>query len=171
LERPIVVAPLDYDRIEVIGTPTGRASSDEVDAAERTLGIRFPAGYREYVTRFGAGVLGGTLVRIYVPQRILTGYNNVTEWRARLERFWFWDEGRDVLTRDEVRASVIIGDTLQGDELIVSPAHPGRIYVLPHDDERIYLAGEDLPTALEWLCGSGVLTEAFPERRFEPDPP
>jgi hypothetical protein len=30
-----------------------------VDAAEAHLGIRFPTGYREYVTKFGEGVLGG----------------------------------------------------------------------------------------------------------------
>ncbi len=166
-----MTSTLDYDRVRLTAPPTHRATSEEVDAAERALGVTFPAGYREYVTRFGAGVLGGTLVRVYVPERILHGANNVTEWRARIERFWFWDEGRDVLSRDEVRASVIIGDTLQGDELIVSPAHPGRIYVLPHDDERIYVAGEDLPAALEWLCGSGVITEPFAERTFEPDPP
>ena len=64
--------------------------------------------------------------------------------------------------------TVIIGDTLDGDELIVHPANPERIYVLPRHSEDIHVAGDGLPAAVEWLCGSGTLTEPFEERDFEP---
>src|SRR5215467_11793377 len=98
----------------------------EVDAIEAQLGIRFPTGYREYITAFGEGVLGGSYVRIYPPRRILTGINNLAEWRQRIDKYWFWDDGRGVLTKEQALLSVIIGDTLDGDELIIQPTNPER---------------------------------------------
>ncbi len=73
-----------------------------------------------------------------------------------------------MLSKEQALQSVIIGDTVDGDELIVHPDNPDRIYVLPRNSEDIYVAGDGLPAAIEWLCGSGTLTEAFSERNFEP---
>src|SRR5262245_48527290 len=157
-----------FDDITVVGGPLVLSTAAEVDAAEAQLGLRFPTGYREYVTRFGEGVLGGYYVRIYPPRRILGGNNNLAEWRERVNQYWFWDAGREVLTRKKALESVIIGDTLDGDELIVHPRRPERVYVLPRNSEEIFIAGDGLSAAIEWLCGSGTLTEPFPERQFEP---
>ena len=70
-----------FENITVIGDPLVLSDPTEVDAAEAQLGIRFPTGYREYVTRFGAGVLGGSYIRIYPPRRIL---DDLFEWRGRI---------------------------------------------------------------------------------------
>jgi hypothetical protein len=128
----------------------------------------FPTGYREYVTRFGSGVLGG-YIRIYPPGRILSGSGNVFEWREWIAAHWYWEKGRDVLTSEQALQSVIIGATLDGDNLIVHPDHPERVYVLPRHHEEILIAGEGLPAAIERLCGSGMLTEAFEDRGFDPE--
>lgn len=157
-----------FEKVTVVGAPLVLSSPAEVDAAEAQLGIRFPSGYREYVTQFGEGVLGGSYVRIYPPRRILSGANNLVEWRRRIDQYWFWNGGRGALTKEQVLEAIIIGDTLDGDELIVHPANPERIYLLPRQSEEIYVAGEGLPAAVEWLCTSGTLTEPFPERNFEP---
>jgi hypothetical protein len=158
-----------FENITVIGSPLVLSTHAEVDAAETHLGMRFPTGYREYVTKFGEGVLGGSYIRIYPPHRILSGTNNnLLQWRQRISEYWFWDLGRDVLTKEEALQSIIIGDTLEGDELIVHPSNPERVFVLPRNSEGIYVAGEGLPEAMEWLCSSGTLTEAFDERNFEP---
>jgi hypothetical protein len=157
-----------FESVTVIGGPPVLATAAEVDAAEARLGLRFPNGYRDYVTRFGEGVLGGAFIRIYPPRRILNGPNSVTEWRRRIEEYWSWDEGADVLTKEMALQSVIIGDTLNGDELLVHPGNPERVLVLPRDFETIFVAGEGLPAAIEWLCASGALTEPFAEREFEP---
>lgn len=158
-----------FDQVVVIGEPLQRSTSDEVRAAEESLKIKFPEGYEEYVTRFGKGIFGGTYIRIYLPTRILSGENNNDEWRERIGEYWFWDEGRDVLSKAAAIECVIIGDTWDGDELIVHPSDPEKIYILPRHSEMIYVAGHGLPEAIEWLCSSGVLTEAFDERNFEPD--
>jgi hypothetical protein len=157
-----------FETVTVMGGPLVLSPPAEVDAAEMQLGIRFPSGYREYVTQFGEGVLGGSYVRIYPPRRILSGANNVAEWRRRIHRYWFWGGGSNALTKEQALEAVIIGDTLDGDELIVHPANPERIYILPRQSEKIHVAGDGLPAAIEWLCTSGVLTEPFPERNFEP---
>ncbi|MGL6072524.1 MAG: SMI1/KNR4 family protein [Fimbriiglobus sp.] len=157
-----------FDNIVVVGGPLILSSVKEVHVAENQLGICFPTGYREYVMRFGEGVLGGSYLRIYPPRRILTGDNNLTEWRKRIQEFWFWHDGAEVLTKEQALESVIIGDTLDGDELVVHPTHAERIYVLPRNSEGIHIAGDGLPAAIEWLCNSGTLTEPFSERHFEP---
>jgi hypothetical protein len=72
------------------------------------------------------------------------------------------------LTKQEALASVIVGDTLAGDELIVNPVKSERIFILPRDFEEIFEAGDGLPAAIEWLCSSGTLCEAFSDRNFEP---
>jgi hypothetical protein len=74
-----------FDNITVIGSPLVLSTPAEVDAAEAHLGIRFPTGYREYVTKFGEGVLGGSYIRIYPPHRILgRTSNNLLRWRQRI---------------------------------------------------------------------------------------
>jgi hypothetical protein len=73
-----------------------------------------------------------------------------------------------VLTKEQALQSVIIGDTLDGDELMVHPSNPERVYVLPRHDHNVHVAGNGLPAAIEWLCGSRILTEPFAERNFEP---
>ena len=111
---------MKLDDIEVVGEPLVLSTEAEVDDAESQLGIRFP-GYREYVTRLGEGLMGGTYIRIYPARRILTGSNNLAEWRQRINQYWFWDEGRDILTKEQALECVIIGDTFDGDELKSTP--------------------------------------------------
>jgi hypothetical protein len=159
---------MKLDDITVVGGPLVLSTTAEVDAAEAALGVRFPSGYREYVSRFGEGVLGGDYIRIYPPRRILSGSNNVQEWRRRIGAYWFWDAGRRVLTRAQALEGVIIGDTVDGDELLVHPSDPERIYVLPRESEDVHAIDGGLLPALEWLCNSGELTQPFAERRFEP---
>lgn len=138
---------------------------NEVAHAEVALHIKFPVGYREYITKFGQGVLGGDFVRIYPPARIV---RDLEEWRDRISEYWFWDEGADILTKENALRCIILGDTVNGDELVFHPDAPNTVMVLPRDSEKIFKAGESLPEAIEWLCNSGILTEAFGERVFVP---
>jgi hypothetical protein len=52
-----------FENITVIGSPLVLSTLAEVDAAEAHLGMRFPTGYREYVTKFGEGASGRSSVR------------------------------------------------------------------------------------------------------------
>jgi len=141
------------------------AENEEILACEKTLNIAFDEDYKEYVSTYGSGILGGTYVRIYLPETIIL---TMDEWRNRITEYWFWDEGKEVLSKEEVLSSVRIGDTYDGDEIIL---FKNEYFILPRHNEMIYKAGNTLEETINWLCSSGILTEGFPEREFEPFDP
>jgi hypothetical protein len=141
------------------------AENEDILACEKTLNITFDEDYKEYVLKYGSGILGGTYVRIYLPETIIL---TLEEWKNRITEYWFWDEGKEVLSKDEVLNSIRIGDTYDGDEIIL---YKGEYYILPRHSEMIYKAGKTLEETITWLCSSGILTEAFTEREFEPFDP
>lgn len=150
--------------VRVLKKPLVLAKPAQVDALEAKLWVTLPAGYREYVTTLGEGVLGGTFVRVYPPWRI---ENELAEWRQRVRKYWFWDKGKKLLRKERGVECVVVADTLNGDELVFHPARPG-LFLLPRGGEKVYALGPDLLAAVEWMCSSGKLTEPFAERDFEP---
>lgn len=145
--------------------PLVRATAAQVDALEARLWGPFPAGYREYVTTLGEGVLGGGFVRVYPPWRV---ERDLDEWRRRVAKYWFWDKGRKLLPKERGVECVVVGDTANGDELVFHPMRPGRLFVLPRDSEQVFDAGPDLLAAVEWVLTSRKLTPKVAERDFEP---
>jgi len=81
---------------------------------------------RRLPERFGEGLLAG-YVRVYPPHQILKGDNNVNAWRERIDEYWFWDAGKDVLSKDRALECVIVADTMDGDELVAHPSDPDRL--------------------------------------------
>jgi hypothetical protein len=156
---------LNIRDIRILKKPLILADPAAVDAIETKLWIGFPAGYRDYVTKLGEGVLGGSFVRIYPPWRI---EKELDEWRRRISKYWFWETSGEVLPKERALECVIIGDSVNGDELIFHPARPKQLFVLPRDGEKTLIAGSSLLEAVEWMCSSGELTEPFAEREFEP---
>lgn len=161
----------------------------EVDGLEKRLETGFPKGYREFVTRFGKGVLGDTYliltgealdaelddedkevgcdIRVYLPEQILDAVDGLDGWRERIEEYWFWDAGADVLSKERALECIIIGDTTVGDELAFHPSNPDRIYILPRDEDGIFAVDGGLTGAIEWLFGSGELYASFTDRCFK----
>ncbi|MDR0781168.1 MAG: SMI1/KNR4 family protein [Pseudomonadales bacterium] len=156
---------MKIEDIKIIETPLVLASPAEVDALAARLWVTLPSGYREYVTQLGEGILGGSLVRIYPPWRV---EKELSEWRRRIDKYWFWDAGREKLPKERALECIVIADTLNGDELVFHPSRPDRLFVLPRQSEQIFEVGGDLLSAIEWMCSSGELTEPFSEREFEP---
>ncbi len=150
--------------ITVVNGIVAPVSNEAISEVEEALGVTFPHGHREYITALGEGVLGGTYIRIYPPWRVLKENREVQQ---RWDEYWFWDAGHDVLTKEEALTCIILGDTVDGDELVFQPQRVDRILILPRHSENVYEAGSDLFSAVEWLCSSGVLTESFTERNFE----
>ncbi|MBK1896163.1 SMI1/KNR4 family protein [Chryseobacterium paridis] len=138
---------------------------EEIAYYEGLLNVTFENDYKEYVLTYGNGILGGTYIRIYLPKRI---WESLLNWKARITEYWFWDEGKDVLIKEEVLNSIRIGDTFAGDEIIFLN---NAYYILPRQEEIIFKVGEKLGDLIDWLCSSGTLTEPFKERNFEPFDP
>jgi len=125
----------------VIGEP--RAARDQdVDEAERSLGTRFPAGYRTFVTRLGEGVYG-TRVRVYLPSRVV---RDLAGWRGRIEQHWFW--GEKPLSQAHALECICFGDTIDGDELVFHASDPDAIVLLPHESEKARALGRGLAASL-----------------------
>ncbi|MEP6806541.1 MAG: SMI1/KNR4 family protein [Flavobacterium sp.] len=141
------------------------ADNAEILACEKTLNIVFDQDYKEYVLRYGSGILGGTYVRIFLPETIIL---TLQGWKDRITEYWFWDEGAAILSKEEVLNSIRIGDTFDGDEIIFLK---NEYFILPRNSEMIYKTGNTLEETITWLCSSGILTEAFSEREFEPFDP
>ncbi|WP_423973237.1 hypothetical protein [Kingella oralis] len=110
--------------------------------------------------------MGGYL-RVYLPGQIM---KEQPEWLERITQYWFWDDGADVLTKEQVLRSVVVADTWDGDEIIW---FEGRYYVLPREEENIYDLGATLGEAIAWLFESGVLVQFEDEGEipFEPYDP
>ena len=53
----------------------------------------FPAGYRDFITRFGEGLLAG-YIEVYPPHQILSGDNNLHAWRERIDGIGFETQAR-----------------------------------------------------------------------------
>ena len=156
---------MEINDIRIVGKPLVRAKLRDVEGLESWLWVTFPRGYREYMTTLGEGLLAGSFIRIYPPWTI---GKELPEWRRRIAKYWFWDAGRKLLPKERAMECVILGDTTNGDELIFHPSHRDRIFVLPRDSEKIFEAGADVLSAIQWICTSGKLTEPITQFDFEP---
>ncbi|MEM9348200.1 MAG: hypothetical protein AAGB26_16450 [Planctomycetota bacterium] len=155
---------MKIDDVKLLSDDLIVANDVEVDSLQDRFWITFPEGYREYVTRLGEGVLGGSLVRVYPPWRI---EKELDPWRQRIDKFWLWDQATEVLPKERALECVILGDTVNGDEFVFHPNRPQYIFVLPRNEEVIYEITGGLLTAVEWMCSSGKLCRRFKEREFE----
>ena len=154
---------MDISDVYLVTDRLSLVSASACEDAERQLGAPLPAGYADYMSRLGVGVYSG-FVRVYPPERIVAEHRDV---RERWREYFFWDAGEAVLPKARVLESVIIADTLHGDELIAHPSAPDRLLVLPRESDMIFHAGDDVPEAVRWLCESGELTAPIAERYFE----
>ncbi len=158
---------MNLDDIQPTSPDRFWADAAALAAAERTLGARFPNGYAEIILRFGQGILCG-FIRVYPPGEILGGESSYLAWRERVDAYWFWDEGVDVLSKERALECVCVADTLNGDELVFHPSDPDRIFILPRSEEAIYAFEGGLFPAIDWLLSAGVLADPVEDRTFEP---
>ncbi len=162
-------AGMTFDDIQPTSVERFHNDPLDVDLVEQILGTRFPTGYREFISRFGGGVLAGFL-RIYPPRQVLYASTGVEELRHRIDEHWFWQAGAGILAKTRGVETILIADTKSGAELIFHLSTPDRIYALPRHDAMVYVAGDGFLSALEWALTSNVLVDPGRELRFEPRP-
>ena len=147
------LSPADFHFADVVVRTPNRSSpsSGEVASLESQLGIRLPAGYADYLHRFGEGTLSDT-VRVYPPSRIR---DEIVQTRTRWNEYYFWDS--TLLSKEQVLASAVVADTVDGDEVIVTNNDKLGIFVLPRNAETIHYAGATLEEAVGWILFAGLL--------------
>lgn len=140
----------------------------DADLVERILGMHFPPGYREFIARFGGGVLADFL-KIFPPRHILYNSTGVEGLRHSIDENWFWEQGAALLAKTRGVETILLADTQCRAELIFHLSTPDRIYALSGDEDKmIYFAGDGFLPALEWVLSSGVLVAPGRELRFKP---
>ena len=149
--------------VRIVTAARRHPTAAEVLAVEHKLGLSLPNGYSEFITTLGAGILS-QFIRVFPPARV---ESEVEEWRERIAKYWFWDEGKNLLTKEQALESVVFADTVAGDEYVVHPSGAGRILVLPRHSGQIYIAGGDLWNMVEWTLSAGVLCEPTFDLSFE----
>jgi hypothetical protein len=156
---------LDISKVNILPGNLDLPSHGSIVDLERKLGVKLPDGYPEYILKFGNGVLGGSLVRIYVPEKISA---TLTEWRERISEYWLWDDPKSAISKERAIESILIGETTIGDELIFHPSERNKLYILPRQSYGSLYVGENLLEAIEWMCSSGKLVRKFKKRDFQP---
>jgi hypothetical protein len=64
---------MDWDRFVAHFGPTRRASTAELESAERQLGVRFPEDYVDFMTAVGSGEgwIGEVLLALWSPEELV----------------------------------------------------------------------------------------------------
>lgn len=153
---------MNLDEIKILGLPVS-VTAEDVKVLENKLWLKFPKGYQEYITHLGEGVLAQT-IRIYPPRRI---EEELEQWRQRVKDYWFWDNKPILLPKERALESIVLGDTLYGDELVFHPSKPKKIFILPHEEENVLLAGNDLLDVVQKILSEVKEGTEF-ELNFEP---
>ena len=141
-------------------------SHREVENLEKDLGVTLPAGYAEYVERFGAGSYAcrkGGQIRIYVPSRILRSVGKGMGADYALD----WEDGH-LLEKVDAHRAIQFGDTSNGDVLFAFPNKVDVVYVMGRDEIKVYRLDGDLWVVLQWLTSSGKTMEPFRDPIFIP---
>src|SRR5262245_7699770 len=110
-------------------------AQSEVEQLETHFGTPMPIGYKEFVTRFGLGTYCD-IFRIYPPNQSLKVYIERREWWKGWyypdtrdgSRHWFFEGSEEILSDAQLRESIIIGDSYDGDNLVFYPPQPDRIF-------------------------------------------
>ncbi len=122
---------------------TERFGSNDLANFEEMFEIELSNDHKAFLTEFGEGVLFN-YVRIFGLSKIEREYR---EFQERWGEYYLWDSPESALSKSDLMESIIIGDTFNGDEFVISPNKKG-IYFLPQDDDRISCLGKGLESAI-----------------------
>jgi hypothetical protein len=151
------------DDVYLISDKLDVATEGQITSAERALGTRFPHGYRDYVTRLGAGQLNEQ-VRVLVPTEIV---EKTAEYRAieaqvtasaaadGFSRWEFLEVGRDLLPPDRWLSAVLLVDPGDGHRIVFHPDAPDDLFFIEEQDMEVHRVGSTLDEALTWFLETG----------------
>lgn len=148
-------------------------SEEELNQFESKLGFELPKGYREYMTVLGKGKFCHNL-KVRTPEKILKP-DEVKWWRESMvplaieEGLW---EGRMLLDPEELKESLVIASSDEGDYFVSTPLRPGELFEFPRHENKMYHYQDGFldPFAFEF-CRVGKYNLPFfePERSREFD--
>lgn len=133
-----------WEQITNEETPSRLCSESAVQSLEASYSVSVPDDHRDFLMRFGEGVLFN-YIRIFGTAKI---DNETSDFQDRWKEYFLWDDDNSALDESAIASCLIIGDTFNGDEFVLSPAHPGDVFYLPQDSSRIDNLGPSLESAV-----------------------
>ena len=151
------------DEIYVVSDKLVPLSQEQFERARLALETEFPAGYDQFMLKFGKGDFSGYL-RPYDPDRV------VSELASNRELLTedYWDRGKLRLTREERMKLILFADTIDSDLFAFPPGAPKEIFVLPRQDNQIFKTGPTFLDLLNWVADSGEIVQPFRAKFFQP---
>lgn len=154
---------MKFDDVYLVSDKLETSSEAELKDLEAKLGMALPKGYAEYMLHLGVGTYCDELC-VYSPEKILDDYEYRQE---QWDDYFFWDEGADVLTKEQVLQCVVFAYTPDGDEIIAHPDLPECLFVLPRHDMVIYKIPGCFDAPLAWVGPEGEVRREPKFRYFE----
>lgn len=151
------------DEVYVVSQRLVSVSQAQMDRAKAALGTEFPAGFEEFILRFGKGDFSGYL-RPYDPGRIVDELASNREWVSHD----FWEDGELQLTREERTRLVLFADTIDSDAFAFLPGAPEEVFVLPRHQSRLFETGPTMLDLINWTVTSGEVVRPFSQKFFQP---
>lgn len=145
-----------FDDVYLVNKQLEPVQEAENQELELKLGITLPDGYKQFMTRFGEGIYC-YFFRIYPPEIILRQYEEVREWWAESfytdkegNKRWLFEESDDTMNPEQLQESFIIGDSIDGDQIVYYPPTPEYIYILPRQSYTIAQLKSDFSDLHHW---------------------
>lgn len=153
-----------FDDVYLVDDELQLVDDAEIWAVEKKLGITLPRGYHAFLTTLGLGTYCDW-IDVFPPNEI---EQRSAELSTILTDYSNWDRGAHLLSRSQIKRSLHIARSMDGDELIFNPETTHHCYVLPRHDDTIYWLSPEFDDPTDWHAefGSAMLESAF--RYFEP---
>ncbi|MCB9616293.1 MAG: SMI1/KNR4 family protein [Sandaracinus sp.] len=107
------------------GKPVG---TNRIEAAERALGTRLPAGLRTFWTRHGAVELGESSLRVLPPERVV---EELASWRDLVATAW-----SDAVPSPAERTCIRVAEHDDASSVFFRTSEPDRLFALDRDGEE-----------------------------------
>ncbi len=140
--------------------PAILASEEDIQAFEARMQIVLPADHRDFLKIFGEGVVFNHF-RVFGLDKIMA---EAKVFQLRWQEYFLWEDSNSALKIDQMGNCIIIGDSFNGDELVVSRDYPGEVFYFPQDKHQILGLGPSLESALVNLVDQlATEIERYPE--------
>jgi hypothetical protein len=151
-----------YDNIRVIGSVKDIPSEAQIKIVESTLDLRLPTSYRNFVTKFGSGLLCD-LFSIYIPGAKIDHMDLMAESKLKkvtimnaLKSGFIESEKLGLNNVDVVKSFVPFGNSSNGDILCWDTLHENEgeypIYFIDNEYTTIFIAAQSLNEFVEEFC-------------------
>lgn len=166
---------MDFDQIILISPHIQPVPQSEIDRLESHFGFAMPLGYKDWMTQLGIGMYCDEFV-IYEPKRILKWHEQEAIRRSNRAKYeyperdhWIYEGSEHILNEAQVEDCIVIGASLGGDQIVIFPPRPDKLYILPRHSNEILEIAADFSDLHRVLFDSPCLQSFIPYHKGRTD--